>query len=50
MTRSGKNLKRKGFIFVYVFPAFLLYFLGILLPNIIAVNRSMERSCLNENC
>jgi hypothetical protein len=46
MTRSDKNLKRKGFIFVYVFPAFLLYFLGILSPNIIAVNRKHGKELL----
>lgn len=43
MKKVLRNFNRRGFIFIYVFPAFLLYFLGILLPNIIAVLMSFMR-------
>lgn len=37
------NFNRNAFIAIYIIPAFLLYFLGVLLPNILAVLLSMGK-------
>jgi N-acetylglucosamine transport system permease protein len=41
MIKENKNFSRNGFILIYIVPAFLLYFIGILLPNIFAVILSL---------
>jgi N-acetylglucosamine transport system permease protein len=41
--KMDRKFYRDGFIFIYVFPAFLLYLIGILLPNIAAVLMSFIR-------